>query len=57
MMDEGRRDFIACMAKLARDEPGEFHNGDGLMERTLQYAGSAVPRVTRGEVEEVLGDR
>lgn len=50
----GRQDFILRMVALARDEPEDLHAGDDLVERTLQYAGSAVPRVTRAEVEEVL---
>jgi hypothetical protein len=54
-MDPGRAGFIRRMAALAGDEPQVLHDGDDLIERTLQYAGTAVPRVTREEVLDVLG--
>lgn len=50
----GRQDFILRMAQLAEDEPEQFHQGDDLVTRTIHYAGSARPRVTRSEVEEAL---
>jgi hypothetical protein len=51
---EDRRKFILRMAILAADEPTEFHGTDDLLSRTVQYAGSATPEVTRREVETVL---
>lgn len=53
-MDARRKDFILRMAYLAEIEPEEHHDGDDLITRTMHYAGSAVPKVTRGEVEETL---
>jgi len=53
--DSGRRDFIVRMARIAAEEPPEFHDGDDLVTRTLHYAGSARPRVSRTEAEEVIG--
>jgi hypothetical protein len=50
-----RRGFIVRMARIAEEEPPEFREGDDLVTRTLDYAGSARPRVTRDEVERVLG--
>ena len=52
--EEARHAFILRMASLARREPEKFWSGDDLVTRTLQYAGSARPRVTRAEVEAVL---
>lgn len=53
--EHDRRGFIIEMARLADDEPVEFHGGDDLVTRTLHYTESARPRVNRQEVQEVLG--
>ena len=54
--DPDRRGFILRMAALAQDEPDSLHEGTDLITRTLQYASSARPRVTREEVIAVIGE-
>lgn len=52
--DGSRTDFILRMAMLAAREPERFWAGDDLVTRTMHYAGSAYPEVTRTEVENAL---
>lgn len=52
---QDRAGFIISMARLAEEEPEEFHDGEDLVTRTLHYAASARPRVTREEVIATIG--
>jgi hypothetical protein len=52
---DGRVDFIVRMARVAAEEPQEFHGGDDLVTRTMHYTSSAVPPVTAEEIEKALG--
>jgi hypothetical protein len=53
-MEEYRRKFIKGIIWLAEHEPLKFHGDETLVERTVEYGSSAVPKVTKEEVEEVL---
>lgn len=53
--EQDRKGFIISMARIAAEEPEEFHDGDDLVTRTMHYTASARPRVTRAEIEETIG--
>lgn len=51
--ERDRAGFIISMARMAAEEPVEFHGGDDLVTRTMQYAGSA--SLTREEIIDTIG--
>lgn len=49
-----RQRYILRMVRLAEAEPAEFSGTETLAERALQYMGSAYPKVTLAEVQQVM---